>query len=298
MSSSTPAFPPELEREIFETIAYHYPEMIANLLLVSRRTYEWIDRMQYTTVTSYETQWTCQAKHLVRAIQSNSKPASFFHCHVRRVFLTATPITDIGQILSACGGIQNLMLAFQKLSESVISGIAGLKPRRLGLSWESLPKDANPHMPVFAFLTHFHMLSHLSAPKSTVRLSSFLAQLPVLTHFAAFCNPDRGDFAVAARDILTACKALRVFVLNPIYWRKNSEFSESLPSMDDVRFVYLYLGFGNCHLWNGWISQTRGGIDFWARADAFVAKKGRGEIQPASRCWIEPPDCVPEFDPL
>jgi hypothetical protein len=40
-SDSTPAFPPELEREIFETIAYHYPEMIANLLLVSRRVYDW-----------------------------------------------------------------------------------------------------------------------------------------------------------------------------------------------------------------------------------------------------------------
>jgi hypothetical protein len=126
------------------------------------------------------------------------------------------------------------------------------------------------------------MLNLLSAPTSAVQLSSFLAQLPVLTHFAAFCEPDRGDFAVAARDILTACKALRVFVLNPIYWRTNSEFPESLPSMDDVRFVYLNLGFRNSHLWDGWVFQTRGGIDFWARADAFVAKKGRGEIQPGS----------------
>jgi hypothetical protein len=37
----SPFFPPELEREIFETVAYHYPEMITTLVLVSRRVYEW-----------------------------------------------------------------------------------------------------------------------------------------------------------------------------------------------------------------------------------------------------------------
>jgi hypothetical protein len=37
----SPYFPLELEREIFETVAYHYPEMIASLVLVSRRVYEW-----------------------------------------------------------------------------------------------------------------------------------------------------------------------------------------------------------------------------------------------------------------
>jgi hypothetical protein len=30
-----------------------------------------------------------------------------------------------------------------------------------------------------------------------------------------------------------------------------------------------------------WIIGTRGGFDFWARADAFIAKKRRGEIHPS-----------------
>jgi hypothetical protein len=52
--------------------------------------------------------------------------------------------------------------------------------------------------------------------------------------------------------------------------------------IDDVNFVYMDLGYRNVYLCDGWLAQTRGGIDFWARADAFVEKKRRGEIQPSS----------------
>jgi hypothetical protein len=41
MDTSLPVFPPELEREIFETVAERHPETIASLLLVSQRVYEW-----------------------------------------------------------------------------------------------------------------------------------------------------------------------------------------------------------------------------------------------------------------
>jgi hypothetical protein len=40
-SDSPPVFPPELEREMFETAAHFHPETIFNLLLVSRRVHEW-----------------------------------------------------------------------------------------------------------------------------------------------------------------------------------------------------------------------------------------------------------------
>jgi hypothetical protein len=36
-----PVFPPELEREIFETTAERHPKAIASLLLVSQRVNEW-----------------------------------------------------------------------------------------------------------------------------------------------------------------------------------------------------------------------------------------------------------------
>jgi hypothetical protein len=40
-SDPSPFFPLELEREIFETAAYFYPEAMFSLVLVSRRVYEW-----------------------------------------------------------------------------------------------------------------------------------------------------------------------------------------------------------------------------------------------------------------
>ncbi len=36
-----PKFPPELERQIFETCALDSPEVCTNLVLVSKRVYEW-----------------------------------------------------------------------------------------------------------------------------------------------------------------------------------------------------------------------------------------------------------------
>jgi hypothetical protein len=44
----------------------------------------------------------------------------------------------------------------------------------------------------------------------------------------------------------------------------------------------------------GWIAQTRGGTDHWARAEAFVEKKRRGEIQPGSSALI----FLCQFQPL
>ncbi|KAJ7866961.1 hypothetical protein B0H14DRAFT_357438 [Mycena olivaceomarginata] len=224
-------------------------------------------------------------------IKSNSKPGSFFHRHVRHVFTADTPINDIQKILSVCTGIQDLMISIHV--ESITPTIAALRPRRLSLFWLYILGYTNPRQPIFSFLTHFHMLDFLSVAISTVPVPSFLAQLPVLTHFAAFWNPPVVDgFPAVAREILTACEALRVFVLHPPWEPK----LQSLASNDDVRVVDMHLGRGYRHLWDGWLAQTRGGIDFWARADVFVEKKRHKEIQPASRCWIEPADGIPEFD--
>jgi hypothetical protein len=41
LSSASPFFPPELERDIFECAAASHPETIPNLLVVSHRVREW-----------------------------------------------------------------------------------------------------------------------------------------------------------------------------------------------------------------------------------------------------------------
>ncbi|KAJ7303525.1 hypothetical protein DFH08DRAFT_55259, partial [Mycena albidolilacea] len=297
----SPFFPPELEREIFEIAAYFHPGTIPSLVLVSRRVYEWIDGITYSAVTPTGAQRSCSVRHLLRAIQSDSKPASFFHRHVRHVFVNTLLIdgsefSDIQQILSTCSGVQNLMIHNgHKHPESIIPGIAALKPRRLSIDWLFILRDMDPRQPMFTLLTHFYMFDFLLVSGGPQLQASFVAQLPVLTHFAAvFEISAGGDFSARARDILAACKSLRVFVFRTqrrIDMRRVLPM-EALPSTDDVRFVYMDLPYPDVE--RGWIAQTRGGTDFWARADAFVVKKRRGEIRPASRCFIEPADGIPE----
>ncbi|KAJ7213763.1 hypothetical protein C8J57DRAFT_1517713 [Mycena rebaudengoi] len=46
----------------------------------------------------------------------------------------------------------------------------------------------------------------------------------------------------------------------------------------------------NEHYVEDWKVGVEGGEDFWVRAELFIAKRKRGEIQPASRYWIQDTD--------
>jgi hypothetical protein len=108
---------------------------------------------------------------------------------------------------------------------------------------------------VFTFLAHLHLFNLIWSLRDDVtsQLPSFLAQLPVLTHFALFFKllADKALPAVAS-DTLAICKALQASILCPA----TREFSLELllSSINDVRFVLL-----PCR---GWLNETRGGNDF------------------------------------
>ncbi|KAJ6477508.1 hypothetical protein C8R45DRAFT_1157305, partial [Mycena sanguinolenta] len=98
-----------------------------------------------------------------------------------------------------------------------------------------------------------------SGRKDPSPVPPYLALLPALTHFAK--GAAFGDRTPSlAKSILAICKTLQ----------KGSK----------DQFI------------RGRVAETRGGIDFWARADAFIAKKQRRKIQPGSRCWIEIEDRI------
>ncbi|KAJ7131416.1 hypothetical protein C8R44DRAFT_850141 [Mycena epipterygia] len=195
---SVPFFPPELEREIFESAAELYPDTIPSLLLVSQRVNEWIERIKYNTVTSSGSAGSCRLSALRRAIQSDLKPASFFHKHVRHLFVD-TNEDCLPQIISACKGIRSLTVLFD--------------------------------------------------PSETI---SFVGT-----------------------ELLLTCKKLQVLIR-----MDSTGYSDNLPSIEDVHFVSMVLKDDEYE--DDWIIGTKGGMDFWARADAFVAKKRRGEIKPGS----------------
>ncbi|KAJ7744280.1 hypothetical protein DFH07DRAFT_777145 [Mycena maculata] len=77
-------------------------------------------------------------------------------------------------------------------------------------------------------------------------------------------------------EILLHCKKIEVLIC--MEW-EDAEYFDGVPLIDDVRFVFMGLSASSYE--RDWEIGARGGIDFWQRADKFVAKKRRGEIKPS-----------------
>ncbi|KAF7377298.1 hypothetical protein MSAN_00150200 [Mycena sanguinolenta] len=278
---ASPFLPPELEREIFEAAAVLHPESALNLQLVSHRVNEWIERIKYRTVADRALPTiSCRTLSLLGAIRSNSKPASFFRDRVRHLFVEGLSDEVLDEILSACSEVQSLVL-FQTVGH--VPSLGATRPRRLSLYLHDLSEDGDsPRLsrPIFAFVTHLDLFDfvHNNADKFVAEL----ALLPALTHLALWQNSMRSP---ELTDLLARCSRLKALI----------QMHGSMPldpaqSVDDVRFVAMIVSDDDYP--NEWAIGTEGGVDFWARADAFIAKKRRGEIKPSSRCYIEAEDGI------
>ncbi|KAJ6482572.1 hypothetical protein C8R45DRAFT_305142 [Mycena sanguinolenta] len=277
-----PFFPPELEREIFETAAELYPETIRSLLYVSRRVHDWIEWIQYRTVTPYGRMSTCPADVLLDAIQSNLKPESFFRDRVRSLHVhgfSFEALENAPKLLCLCAGVQNLFMAIdadQIQPDLFLPALTALKLRRLGAFLGPVFTGPTPS-PMFASVTHLTIFDSFLADDQLLR---WLLQFPVLTHMAV-----HHDSVLLARNVLVVCKNLQVLVFLHVGGK-----GDDIPSAEDDRFVRMLARFA----WSeeDWITGLNGGMDFWTCAEIFIAKKRRGETKPDSRCWIEKDDGI------
>jgi hypothetical protein len=121
---------------------------------------------------------------------------------------------------------------------------------------------------MFSSLTHLDVFDIVDADIWSEW--SGLAPLPLLTHLAFI---DLDDIVVA--NILATCPKLLVLVS----MHGDGLALRSATADRDPRFVSMVLSTQDSVL--DWQTGIRGGMDFWARADAFVAKR-RGEIEPSS----------------
>ncbi|KAJ6482678.1 hypothetical protein C8R45DRAFT_1002141 [Mycena sanguinolenta] len=277
----SPFLPPELEREVFETAAVLHPETILNLQLVSHRVNEWIERIKYRTVAGRALPTvTCRTLGLLEVIRFNAKPASFFRDRVRHLYVEDLPNEALDAILSACSEVQSLVL-FQTVG--YIPSLGATRPRRLSLYLHDLDEDEHStrlHSPMFAFVTHLDLFDfvHHNADKFVGELGL----LPALTHLALWQNSMRTS---ELTDLLARCSKLEALIQ-----MHGSLPLDSTQSIDDVRFVAMIVPDENYP--EEWVLGTEGGMDFWARADVFIAKKRRGEIKPSSRYYIAPEDGI------
>ncbi|KAJ7732078.1 hypothetical protein DFH07DRAFT_1065630 [Mycena maculata] len=283
-------FPFDLEREIFETAAEVNPAVIPNLLLVSHRVHQWIEKIRYRTFTSERHRSASRVSLLRNVIQSKSKSPSFLHDHVRQLFidhlLPNLDVDELNEILEACSGIRFLVL-FQASAPSILPALGAMKPRRfcifLAALFKGIPSMDLAHA-AFSCVTHLEIFETVETLLRN--LPSFtwstLSLLPVLTHLGVY----KLDSLAVSTEILASCTQLAVLVA---IYNTPSDFNELL-SIDERRFVAILLSDDDYE--KDWLTGTRGGLDFWARADSFVAKKRRREIDPDSRCWILPEDGI------
>ncbi|KAF7366956.1 hypothetical protein MSAN_00954300 [Mycena sanguinolenta] len=275
----SPFLPPELEREIFENAALMYPETVNNLLLVSHRVREWIERIKYRIVAPKSLlSAMCRPRGLLRLIQFRSKPASFFRDRVQHLFVEGLDAERLDQVLSLCSGIQSLVL-FRSLRH--VPSLNATRPRQLALLLDDLYEDGrSPHMPMFAFVTHLDLFDTEYPNTTAGDVLAHLALMPALTHLSMWQGSMR---PLALTEVLARCGRLKALIGQP---------EELVPDLlrfpNDVRFVSMLLSDEYVH---EWAIGIQGGLDFWARADAFIAKRRRGEIKPRSR-WIEDGDFI------
>ncbi|KAJ7779134.1 hypothetical protein B0H16DRAFT_1501616 [Mycena metata] len=178
------------------------------------------------------------------------------------------------EILLACTGIQSLSFVWANIPPSILPALSTLRPRRLWGYFASLHAAKDLCQPMFTFVTHLLLLvRHTDIPASL----SFLTNFPSLTHLILF-----GAEHTLTSHILASFKRLEVVVEH-----SSASAGEELDNVDN-RYVTISLQ----NPIEQWALGSRGGNDFWARAEAFIAKKRGGEIKPDWRYWIEDADGI------
>ncbi|KAJ7255946.1 hypothetical protein C8J57DRAFT_1651328 [Mycena rebaudengoi] len=270
-----PAFPPELEREIFEIGAIEIPQSMPQLVRVARRVCVIEPLLYHTLIVTAP--WS---NTLSLAIEKH--PAKFAK-YLRNFLAWEKNYADKEwplRTLSLCSGIRNLTLVFP-VSE-MTPALEAMQFRRLSVVLLDLVKGSpvDPARPLFRTLTHVDLWD-----SDTEFLTGLpFAQFPALTHLSV--NHLDAEYSPFLTSTLRLCTRLCVLIN-----MQTSPFkpgNETDYSVDDLRFVLMRLS--NDQYAVDWKVGVDGGKDLWVHAELFVAKRKREEIQPASRYWIEDTD--------
>ncbi|KAJ7635748.1 hypothetical protein DFH06DRAFT_661564 [Mycena polygramma] len=271
IADSEPMLPPELERQIFEIAGLAYPGMIPTFLCVARRIQVWIEPLLYRVV------WVDIPTHAAKteAIRTamKSKPSSFFHA-VHHLFIDSSSELsrqEARDLLRLCAKVTNFAVIGDFSESGLLPILAEMQIERLSTCLHDLfgsPSDVDLAHPLFLSITHLDIFANLAEPYMYAQL----ATLPSLTHVCL--NGDVGWDIF--RTLLSDCKML---VLLVDLWQPHSDpraeaFAAEAPFQDDRFVVGVYNKY-----WVDWEAGAEGREDFWAKAEAFVARKRSGEVK-------------------
>ncbi|KAJ6572438.1 hypothetical protein DFH09DRAFT_406927 [Mycena vulgaris] len=277
-----PTLPFELERQIFELAALSRPALVPTLLRVAWRVKHWVEPLLYRTlvidtVDRLDGIPSCSLDTFMH-IRRN-KSASFIRDSVRNLFIYLVSVERTRIIISACTGAENLWLIPTGHPDPIDSStprvaVDSMSLRHLYCDFEDfcgliITFGSFAH-PSFSHLTHLELFDGLHDEDDDPVHWTGLTALAHLTHLSF----DTYKVLALCPHLLTACKSLRALVLlrhrPPRKWLEE-EFGRLA---QDSRFVVMPLD----DYAEDWQRGVLNGMDYWARADAFIAKKISGEI--------------------
>ncbi|KAJ7435857.1 hypothetical protein FB451DRAFT_1379198 [Mycena latifolia] len=272
MIHTPPAFPPELEREIFEMTALMHPGAIPTLSRVAYRTHVWIEPLLYRVVrVNGDPAWSGISSALLRATKLEPAP-SFFH-NVRHILLDTSAAWDFDgtrNVLNLCTGLVDLavigVLGTVALDPAILPILQKIQLRRFSAVLARLFGGSDlidlTH-PAFASITHLNIFDEIG---ERIRAQIPLPLLPTLTHLALY---EQVPWDLV-KELLEECPRLHVLLVafHKTVEESGRDWARKAP-IDDVRFVVTqYTDYTT-----DWEGGAKGLADFWSLADDFVARK-------------------------
>ncbi|KAJ7154284.1 hypothetical protein C8R46DRAFT_448694, partial [Mycena filopes] len=263
-----PFLPLELEREIFETAALSSPNTILTLLRVSRRVFIWIEPLLYRAL---RVDSPVTAAAIERAMQT--KPPELFSDNVRYLYLSKQSDWSFQTacvLVQLCPNLVSLFFDSGWPKPSLLPILDEISRLRM---WHGSLRRLFGDDPVDLGRPFFRTITHMDisyAPRLTDVVPSIVA-LPALTHLAVYVL--FGEYWDAVSQILEESPRLHLLL---VCYPK----ARSLRTIPDVRCIAVAEGVQ----WDDWFAR---GHDIWAQAEAFVARKRRGEIE-VSAHWAGP----------
>ncbi|KAJ7256065.1 hypothetical protein C8J57DRAFT_1651502 [Mycena rebaudengoi] len=258
-----PAFPPELEREIFEIAAIEIPQSMPPTHPC--RTTRLIEPLLYRTlIVTFNTKLDPDA--LCLAIEQH--PAKF--AKYLWNFLEWENQWDKAWV-SLCSGIHNLTWFYA--DSAMVPALEAMQLRRLSVVLFDLVdrSSVDPDRPLFRTLTHLDMWD--SDAEFLTELP--FAQFPALTHLSI--NNLHAENSPFIASTLRDCT--RLYVLVNMQTNPFEPGNETHYSVDDPRFVLMWLS--NDEYVEDWKVGVEGGKDFWsARNYSLLNGNGGRSTQP------------------
>ncbi|KAJ7259328.1 hypothetical protein C8J57DRAFT_1515400 [Mycena rebaudengoi] len=249
-----------------------------SLILVAQRVLQWIEPLLYRTLF-----FDYKSGPIIRNSALRLQDPTRWTSRKPVQHLLVWRCADFVQrILPLCDGIRNLAFHQLRFAPSMLPVVGKMQLQKLNVDLLRLfthPMHFDPTLPMFRGLTHLRV-------QNATKGFSFTA-LPALTHLCV-------EVEITEDTLLssTLANCNKLHVLLGIFWEPLT-LQHWDRSFGDLRLVLMYarskLPFEAI---TDWLTGTRGGSDFWVRAEKFVAKRRRGEIQPASRDWIEDSDLI------